>query len=426
MDKALLHKKLPRETADKLAITVMEYCELLAGYTQTQGQMDRRYLTPEHKRTNNKISMLAQESHLHSWQDQAGNQWVRLQANQETNQRIILGSHTDTVPNGGKYDGILGVVAPLVLLKHFADNGICFDFHVDVVGFGDEEGTRFGATLLGSSAISGKWKSKWRELVDENGVTLAQAMHSFGLDVSKVSEAQLDSNHVLAYLELHIEQGPVLEDKNLPISAVNGIAGARRFAITLEGKAGHAGTVPMGSRQDSLVAASQWIVELNKAAQNTITDEYPVLATVGKLEVYPGGVNVIPGSVGLSLDVRSINDSARDTFITDKLERLECLANAHGLRIELEETHTAQAVSCDTSLTEAMTEVVGLLTGTPLALTSGAGHDAMVLAEIVPTTMLFMRCEGGISHNPKESICTQDVSVSLSALTMFINEKVVI
>jgi len=426
MDKTWYQQKLAKPIMDKLAITVMEYCEVLAKYTQTPGQMDRRYLTTEHKATNEQIRTWADESHLQNWQDQAGNQWVRLQANSDTEQRVILGSHTDTVPNGGKYDGILGVVAPLVLIKYFADNGIGFDFHVDVVGFGDEEGSRFGATLLGSSAISGKWISKWRELTDENGVSLAQAMCDFALDVSKVSEAQIDSNHVIAYVELHIEQGPVLEEKGLPISAVNGIAGARRFSITLEGKAGHAGTVPMASRQDALVSACQWMVELNQAARKSIADDYPVLATVGKLDVYPGGVNVIPGCVNLSLDVRSINDGARDAFIACSIERLEALASESGLSFKLKETHNAQAVSCEPNVTNAMVEVVEQITGVPLALTSGAGHDAMVLAEIVPTTMLFMRCKEGISHNPKESVDVEDVAVSLSALTMFINEKVAI
>ncbi|WED25314.1 allantoate amidohydrolase [Vibrio sp. DW001] len=424
MDKTWYQQKLGKPTMDKLAITVMEYCQVLAKYTQTPGQMDRRYLTPEHKLTNEQIRTWADESHLPSWQDQAGNQWVRLQANSDTEQRIILGSHTDTVPNGGKYDGVLGVIAPLVLIKYFADNGIAFDFHVDVVGFGDEEGTRFGATLLGSSAISGKWISKWRELTDDNGVSLAQAMRDFALDVSKVSEAQIDSNHVIAYVELHIEQGPVLEEKDLPISAVNGIAGAKRFSITLEGKAGHAGTVPIASRQDALVSACQWITELNQAARNSIADDYPVLATVGKLDVYPGGVNVIPGCVNMSLDVRSINDGARDAFIARSIERLEGLASENGVSIKLEETHNAQAVSCEPNVTTAMVEVVEQIIGVPLALTSGAGHDAMVLADIVPTTMLFMRCKEGISHSPKESVNVEDVAVSLSALAMFINEKV--
>lgn len=425
MDKTWYQGKLAKPIMDKLAITVMEYCEVLAKYTQTSGQMDRRYLTPEHKLTNDQILTWAEESRLQSWQDQAGNQWVRLQANSDTEQRIILGSHTDTVPNGGKYDGILGVVAPLVLIKYFADNGIGFDFHVDVVGFGDEEGSRFGATLLGSSAISGKWISKWRELTDDNGISLAQAMRDFALDVSKVSEAQIDSNHVIAYVELHIEQGPVLEEKDLPVSAVNGIAGARRFSILLEGKAGHAGTVPMASRQDSLVSACQWVAELNQRARKSVADDYPVLATVGKLDVFPGGVNVIPSRVNMSLDVRSVNDDARDALIDCSIERLEQLASENGLSIKLEETHNAKAVSCDLNLTNAMVEVVEQITGTPLALTSGAGHDAMVLAEIVPTTMLFMRCKEGISHNPKESINVKDVAVSLSVLAMFINEKIV-
>ncbi|WP_413284333.1 allantoate amidohydrolase [Vibrio sp. MA40-2] len=408
--------------ADKLADTVMQHCETLAEYTQTAGIMDRRYLTVEHKQANQQIFDWAKQSGLLSWQDQAGNQWVRLPANKVTDQRVILGSHTDTVPNGGKYDGILGVVAPLVLMKYFADNDISFEFNLDLVGFGDEEGTRFGATLLGSSAITGKWNSQWHALTDENGISLAQAMRDFSLDISKVAEAKINSNDVLAYVELHIEQGPVLEERGLAISAVNGISGARRFAISIEGKAGHAGTVPMRSRQDPLVIASEWIAELNRSAKLTTDLDHLVLATVGKLEVLPGGVNVIPGQVNLSLDVRSLNDDARDLLLDVSFSQLHTLADRDGLNVTIEETHTAQAVYCDPKLTHAMAQVVGGLTGTPLTLTSGAGHDAMVFADFVATTMLFVRCKEGISHNPRESVNVEDVAISLIALVNFINE----
>lgn len=412
--------RLPSNDSDQLANRVMVYCETLAQYSQSKGEMDRRYLTLEHKQTNQQLCDWANEYELNSWQDQAGNQWIRLEAGRETEKRLIIGSHSDTVPNGGKYDGILGVVAPLVLLQHFAQIGLKFDFHIDVVAFGDEEGTRFGATLLGSSAISGKWKSAWRELTDENGITLAQAMRDFSLDVSKVSEAKLDTISVLAYLELHIEQGPVLEERSLPISAVKGIAGARRFFISIKGKAGHAGTVPMESRQDPLITASQWITEVNQSAQKTSGEEHPVLATVGKFEVFPGGVNVLPGRVELSLDARSINDDARDELLERSLERLESLAEENRLILSFEETHSAKAVSCDVRATELMSSICEQITGDPLALTSGAGHDAMVMADIVPTTMLFMRCKEGISHNPKESIKVEDVSVALRAVCDFI------
>jgi allantoate deiminase len=417
--------ELSTPLSNQLAETVMDYCEKLASYSQDKGAMDRRYLTKEHRLTNQQIALWAEGDGLTSWQDPAGNQWVRLEASKKTNKRIIIGSHTDTVPNGGKYDGILGVVAPIVLLKHYAEIGHRFDVHIDVVGFGDEEGTRFGATLLGSSAIAGKWKSKWRELLDEDGISLAKAMRDFGLDVSKISEAQIDSIPVVGYVELHIEQGPVLEEQNLAISAVAGIAGARRFTIKMEGKAGHAGTVPMLSRQDPLVVASHWISELDNMAKQTSRDDHPVLATVGKLEVLPGGVNVIPGCVQFSLDVRSGDDEIRDAFLADLTTRLEELTLQHNVVLNVMETHTAKAVQCSQELTKTLTEIVENIVGKPLLLTSGAGHDAMVMAEIVPTTMLFMRCKEGISHNPLESVAVEDVSVAIEAMSAFIHEVAV-
>lgn len=420
MPKQIKDSLLSAQESIQLAEQVMAYCEQLSAFTQTVGIMDRRYLTPEHRETNDQIARWAGESKLQHWQDFAGNQWVRFPSEQENAKRLILGSHIDTVPNGGKYDGILGVVAPLVLLKHFAQIGVKFDFHIDVVGFGDEEGTRFGTTLLGSSAISGKWQSRWRELTDENGVTLAQAMYDFGLDVSKVSEAQIDSNQVLAYLELHIEQGPVLEEKSLPISAVNGIAGARRFEITVEGHAGHAGTVPMNLRADPLVIVSQWVTEVSSRAKATCGSDYPVVATVGRLEVSPGAVNVIPGKVELTLDIRSISDDARDELSDELFKTLENKAEHNGLQLRVIQTHNASSVVCDSRLTNSLSNIVKNITGEPTVLTSGAGHDAMALADIVPTTMMFVRCKGGVSHHPDESVEPDDVAVALQALERFV------
>ncbi|MDG3085259.1 allantoate amidohydrolase [Vibrio hannami] len=423
MTAKIMDVDLSIDTSKQLAKQVMDYCEQLAEFTQTIGIMDRRYLTPEHRETNDQLTRWAAESGLEHWQDLAGNQWVRLTSANENAKRIILGSHTDTVPNGGKYDGILGVVAPLVLLKWLAELGKQFEFHIDVVGFGDEEGTRFGATLLGSSAIAGKWQSRWRELKDEDGITLAQAMYDFGLDVSKISETQIDSSKVLAYLEAHIEQGPILEEKGLPISAVQGISGARRFEITIEGHAGHAGTVPMILRADPLVVASQWVTDVSRMAAQTSESTHPVVATVGKLEVSPGAVNVIPGGVSLTLDIRSISNDARDSLTETLFGMLEESASENGLVLKVFQTHDASSVVCDAGLTDRLKSIVDDLTGDPTVLVSGAGHDAMAMADIVPTTMMFVRCEGGISHHPDESIQQDDVSVALTALYQFINSQ---
>lgn len=406
--------------AEQLAQRVMDYCDALAKFTQTEGIIDRRYLTHEHRRTNDQLAFWAQEHGLEHWQDAAGNQWVRLPAVDANAKRLIMGSHTDTVPDGGRYDGMLGVIAPLVLLQHFAAEEVKFDVHLDVVGFGDEEGTRFGCTLLGSSAVAGSWQTRWRELKDGDGVSLARAMHDFGLDVSKVSTAQVESGQVKAYLETHIEQGPVLEERDQPLAAVKGIAGARRVEITLSGHAGHAGTVPMKLRHDPLVIASTWISEVYQRALDTEQQDYPVVATVGRLEVSPGAVNVIPGKVMMSLDIRSLSDPARDDLLQLLQQSLEEQASSHGLTLSWRETHNAGAVMCNQQMTNNLNAIIQSQIGRSEPLVSGAGHDAMVFAPVVPTSMLFVRCKGGVSHHPDESIRLDDVASTLSAIEAFI------
>ncbi|NLS14540.1 allantoate amidohydrolase [Vibrio sp. SM6] len=423
----LINSLLSHEQSAHLAEQVMAYCDELAHISQTLGIIDRRYLTPEHKQANDKLAQWAAQSQLQHWEDEAGNQWIRLPAQQQDNlpheaPRVIMGSHTDSVPDGGRYDGPLGVVGPLVLLKHFAESRVQFPFHLDVVGFGDEEGTRFGSTLLGSSAICGMWQSRWRELTDENGVSLAQAMYDFGLDVSKVSEAQIDSSRVLAYLETHIEQGPVLEERGKPLAAVKGIAGARRFNITLKGQAGHAGTVPMVLRHDPLVIASHWITQVQQMATATSDSEFPVVATVGRLEVRPGAVNVVPGEVRMSLDIRSLSDEARDAVFDSLQELLEVEAAFHQLECQFEPTHNASAVSCNDEMTRSLNQLVTHYFGDSAPLVSGAGHDAMALAMRVPATMLFVRCKGGVSHHPDESIMTSDAAAALQVMAAFVTD----
>lgn len=405
--------------ARRLADQVMAYCDDLAKYTRVEGMIDRRYLTPEHKQTNQQLSRWAESSGLQSWQDSAGNQWIRLPSVNPNAKRIIMGSHTDTVPNGGRYDGMLGVVAPLVLLKFFADNQIQFDFHLDVVGFGDEEGTRFGSTLLGSSAVTGDWKPSWRDLCDSDGVSLSQAMHDFGLDIDDVAQAAINFDEVLLYFETHIEQGPILEQTERPLAAVKGIAGARRFEISVIGAAGHAGTVPMNLRSDPLVVVSEWITQVNKRATEYPT-ACPVVATVGRLEVFPGAVNVIPGRVNLSLDVRSLSDSNRDELIDSLYANLASTSSSQGLSLEWTQTHNASAVACDERLTNTLSDTITQCFDESAPLVSGAGHDAMLFANKVPTTMLFVRCKGGVSHHPAESILAADVTAGLEVMATFL------
>ncbi len=396
----------------ELATQVMARCETLGALSQDKHCLDRRYLTEQHKLANQLASGWMIEAGMTTWQDAVGNVWGRYTSSVPNAPRLILGSHLDTVPNGGKYDGMLGVVSAISIVTMFDGLNIKFPFHIDIVGFCDEEGTRFGTTLLGSRALTGKWQEHWRYLKDEKGISLEHALQNFGLNFDAIASASISRTDILGYLELHIEQGPVLEQHNLPVGVVSAIAGARRFNFTVEGMAGHAGTVPMSMRHDALCAAAEMIL----AVENVSAQSHGVVATVGKIDNAPNGVNVISGRTHFSLDIRSEDDDLRDNALHAITTHLNNIASNRNVKLSMEQTHIAPAVHCDKQLKAALIKGVeesGLHTH---ILASGAGHDAMAMAEICPVGMLFTRCKGGISHHPAESVTEYDVEASLSVL----------
>ncbi|AMJ86471.1 allantoate amidohydrolase [Alteromonas sp. Mac1] len=399
------------EFSDAAAL-VMARCEALGSLSQNPTCLDRRYLTEQHKLANQLTSGWMIEAGMTTWQDSVGNIWGRYTSAVPNAPRLIIGSHLDTVPNGGKYDGMLGVVAPVTLMAMFSGEGRQFPFHIDIVGFCDEEGTRFGTTLLGSRALTGKWQDEWRRLKDEDGISLEDAMKNFGLDFDAINSATIAQTDLLGYLELHIEQGPVLEQENLPVGVVNAIAGAKRFSLTVTGMAGHAGTVPMSMRHDALCASAEMIL-----AVESISQQRPgVVATVGKIENAPNGVNVISGRCQFSLDIRSEEDPLRDAALAEILQKINDIAVLRNVELKIEQTHSAPAVHCDSALQNTLLKGVTEAGIVPKVLASGAGHDAMAMAEICPVAMLFTRCKGGISHHPAESITTDDVAASLAVM----------
>ncbi|RUP76193.1 allantoate amidohydrolase [Alteromonas sp. KS69] len=399
------------EFSDAAAL-VMARCEALGSLSQNPSCLDRRYLTEQHKLANQLTSGWMIEAGMTTWQDSVGNIWGRYTSAVPNAPRLIIGSHLDTVPNGGKYDGMLGVVAPVTLMAMFSGEGRQFPFHIDIVGFCDEEGTRFGTTLLGSRALTGKWQDEWRRLKDEDGISLEDAMKNFGLDFDAINSATIAQTDLLGYLELHIEQGPVLEQENLPVGVVNAIAGAKRFSLTVTGMAGHAGTVPMSMRHDALCASAEMIL-----AVESISQQRPgVVATVGKIENAPNGVNVISGRCQFSLDIRSEEDPLRDAALAEILQKINDIAVLRNVELKVEQTHSAPAVHCDSALQNTLLKGVTEAGIVPKVLASGAGHDAMAMAEICPVAMLFTRCKGGISHHPAESITTDDVAASLAVM----------
>ncbi|MEP3350466.1 MAG: allantoate amidohydrolase [Marinomonas sp.] len=396
---------------DKLAQQVMSRCDELGKISQSDENLDRRYLTPEHKQANQLVGEWMSQAGMKTWQDEAGNLWGRLESKTPNAPRYLLGSHLDTVPNGGKYDGMLGVIAPICLLQSFYEQGIELPFHIDLVGFGDEEGTRFRSTLLGSRALTGQWPKEWADVQDADGISLRQALINFGLDFDAIPNAAISTDDLLGYLELHIEQGPVLEDENLPVGVVSAIAGAKRFEMNIKGMAGHAGTVPMPLRQDALCAASEMILVIERIAQ-----EHGIVATVGQINNRPNGVNVISGNTSISLDIRSEFDDKRDAGLAQIFEEIQAIADRRNVTLDKKQTHAADAVHCDQRLQGVLRDAIEKTGYQARTLPSGAGHDAMAIADICPVAMLFMRCDKGISHNPAEAIMESDVAVTLEVL----------
>nr|WP_221192112.1 allantoate amidohydrolase [Microbulbifer rhizosphaerae] len=396
---------------------MLQRCDQLAAISVTEGAICRTYLTDEHRRCNQQVMQWMEAAGMHAYTDAAGNCWGRYPGVEDMEQALVLGSHLDTVRNAGRYDGILGVLAAIEVVERFHARGRRFPFHIDVVGFADEEGSRFGATLLGSRAVAGQWDPAWLELRDADGIAMAEAFTRFGLDPEQIAQASRAGNKLLGYWELHIEQGPVLEQRGLPLGLVSAIAGARRLQFTLRGRAGHAGTVPMEMRRDALVAAAGAVQIVDAQARH-----FGVVATVGKIEARPGSVNVIPGSCHFTLDIRSGDDALRDraleTILREIGEHCECAQVA----MEYCEIHGAAAVACAPSLLDAGRRALQRCGLEPLSLPSGAGHDAMAMAAVTDIGMFFLRCREGISHHPDESVTTEDVALALDVLEAAVTE----
>lgn len=400
------------------AAAVLERSDELATHTSLPGGLiERVYLSPEHAAVNALAAGWMRDAGMATWQDAAGNQCGRLEGATPGLPALLLGSHLDTVPSAGRYDGILGVLTAIAVVERIAASGRTLPFALEVVAFGDEEGTRFGTALLGSRALAGTWLDAWWELTDEDGTTLHDAFVAFGLDPAAITAAARSSNDFVGYLETHIEQGPLLEERDLPLGIVSSIAGARRFQITITGKAGHSGT-PWTHRRDALAGASEAIVAIERLARDA-----DLIATVGHLEVFPDAVNVIAGRAEFSLDLRGRFDADRDGVWQQIEAMLEEICAARGLHVAVHQTHSAPAAHCSDRLRAVIAagiEAAGIRAGTdaaaePLELLSMAGHDAMAVAHLTEIGMLFVRCAGGVSHHPDESVTEADVAQALDA-----------
>ena len=397
---------------------VLERCDELAAVSALpDGLIERTYLTVEHKAANALVAGWMSEAGLATWQDAAGNVCGRLEGERPGLPALLLGSHLDTVPQAGRYDGILGVLIAIDVAARIRAGAAPLPCALEVVGFGDEEGTRFGATLLGSRAVAGTWDPAWWSLTDADGVSLREAYAAFGLDPAEVGRAARRAEDVIGYLEAHIEQGPILEQRGRALGVVGTIAGARRLLITVVGRAAHAGT-PYALRRDALAGACEAVLAVESRAP-----ALDVIATVGRIGVQPGAVNVVPGSATFSLDLRAASDAVRDAGLGELLAEITGICERRGLGVRVEHTHSARTVHCDEAAMAALAAAIEA-TGDrdPLELFSPPGHDAMAIASLTGVGMLFLRCAGGVSHHPDESVTEADVVLAIEALHTAVRE----
>lgn len=388
------------------ALHAIAECKQIAKMTEEPGRITRRFLTPPtyavHAHLRARMESMGMAVHT----DAVGNLRGLWQPTNATGKRLVLGSHIDTVPDAGAYDGVLGVTLALELVDLAHQRGL--PLQMEVIAFSEEEGVRFGVPFLGSRAAAGRFDRTLLALRDSDGMTLENAIRAYGLDPENIGAAAIE-DETLGFFEIHIEQGPVLEAENLGVAAVTGIVGQTRMSIEFEGQANHAGTTPMHLRHDALAGAAEWIAVVEKQANQGEA----VVATVGKIDASPNAGNVIAGKVRMSLDVRHANDSVRLEAVTKMNEAGSSIATRRGLTMRCARHLDQPAISMDERLTAYLTDAMEAAEIPARRMHSGAGHDAMVMASRMPTAMLFLRSPGGISHNPAETVREEDVEAAL-------------
>jgi allantoate deiminase len=395
---------------------VMARLDALAQFSSEPNALTRLYLSAEHKSAALRTQVWMQQAGMDASIDAVANIVGRYEGREPGLPVLLLGSHIDTVRDAGKYDGCFGVIAAIQAVAMLHEKDERLPFAIEIIAFGDEEGVRFPVTLTGSRAVAGTLDPAALDAEDAQGISLRQALRQFGCDPTEIDRIPRHKEHVLAYCELHIEQGPVLEAEQLPVGVVTAINGASRFTITVEGVAGHAGTVPMRLRHDALCAAAEMILEAERVAQDT--DQ--LVATVGRIEALPGATNVIPSTARFTLDIRSPSDQVRAGAIARLEEAFNRIAGQRQVGLDLRRTYDEPAATCHPALIAQLEAAVGRAGIRPVRLPSGAGHDGLAIIALCPIAMLFVRCKGGISHNPAEAIITADADVAVRVLTDFL------
>ena len=399
---------------------VLQRINELASVSEDEGYITRTYGTKAFVEGRDKVGHWMKEAGLLTSVDNIGNIRGRLLSKNENAKTFVIASHIDTVINAGRFDGPLGVLMGLDLLGELARSNTPLPFHVELIGFCDEEGSRFHTAYLGSTTVTGSFDRSQLDTKDANGITLQQVIAENGGDVNKLSKDAIAKQDWLGYFEIHIEQGPVLYEKNIPVGLVTAIAGQYRVGMIFNGEAGHAGTVPMTMRKDALACAAEFIQETEKFASNNKA----IVATVGKLHIINAASNVIPGEVICSLDLRSANELELLCSYKAIKNIVEDICQKREIVLEWNLIQRTKPVNCDEGINKLLSESVKESGYETVKLVSGAGHDAVPVSEVSPVAMLFVKCFKGISHNPAEDVALQDIAAAIRVSDTFLNKLI--
>jgi allantoate deiminase len=395
---------------------IVERVNELGKISETPEHLARIFLTEQHRTAADLILSWMRDAGMHAHLDAIGNVCGRTEGARPGLPCLMLGSHYDTVRDAGKWDGPLGLITAIACVGDLNSRGKRLPFAIEVTGFADEEGIRFASTLLGSRAVAGTFDESVLGVRDRAGVSMREALTAFGLDPEHIGAAARARSELLAYLELHIEQGPVLEAEHLPVGVVTAISGATRLAVVLAGMAGHAGTVPMMLRRDALAGAAECIVAIEEFCRTDVG----LVGTVGYINAMPGATNVIPGRVSFTIDMRAASDAHRKMAVADIVRQIEKIAKRRELALQIDVTHENRTVPCAPWLKAQVAEAIAAEGFRVFELPSGAGHDGMAMIDIADVAMVFVRCRGGISHHPDEHVEAADADAGARVLLRLI------
>ena len=396
---------------------IVRRIDALSAISETPDHLTRIFLTPEHRAAADLLLSWMREAGMRTHLDAIGNVCGRYEGDRPGLPCLMLGSHYDTVRDAGKWDGPLGLITAISCVGAMHKRGQRLPFAIEVIGFADEEGVRFASTLLGSRAVAGTFDESVLGAKDRQGISMREALSQFGLDPGRIGAAARSRSELHGYVELHIEQGPVLECESLPVGVVTAISGATRLAASLTGMAGHAGTVPMLLRRDALAGAAECIVAIEAFCR---TDEGGLVGTVGYIHAMPGATNVIPGQVSFTIDIRSASDAHRKLVVADIVRQIETIARRRKLLLQVDVTHDNRTVPCAPWLRRQVADAIAGEGYRVFELPSGAGHDGMAMIDVADVAMVFVRCRGGISHHPDEHTDMSDVDAGARVLLRLI------